>query len=209
MPSHSNEHLTEKQEAFSTDAPSNDSISNADLPYAPEEVDYVDEKEPWDEEYGHEAEKRVRFYQTKHFWIRCVIILIIVLAIFIPLLLFVILPKLVQTIVNGSHMSMNQLNMTDATETGMQVSLTGGIANAGIFPATIEFPEPIVVTWQGKQLGSMIMSSVKASGGKASIVDDTSFTIIDKDAFSDFAKQMVSNPRLDYFLPHVAPSYSV
>lgn len=165
--------------------------STEDLPYAPEEVDYNDEKEAMDEEYGHAAEKRKRFYQTKRFWIRCALITVVILAIFIPLLLIVILPKLVQSIVNHSTMSMSQLNMTDATETDVKVSLTGGIANAGIFPATIDFPEPILVQWEGKTLGSMRMSSVSASGGKASIVDSTTFTIVDKEAFSTFAKAMV------------------
>ncbi|KFH67912.1 hypothetical protein MVEG_06643 [Podila verticillata NRRL 6337] len=187
--SSSNEKLTDRQY---NGQDSSGKTSAEDLPYAPEEVDYNDEKEAMDEEYGHAAEKRKRFYQTKRFWIRCALITIVVLAIFIPLLLFVILPKLVQSIVNHSTMSMTQLNMTDATETDVKVSLTGGIANAGIFPATIDFPEPILVQWEGKTLGSMRMSSVSASGGKASIVDTTTFTIVDKEAFTTFAKAMLS-----------------
>ncbi|KAF9216179.1 hypothetical protein BGZ59_010683 [Podila verticillata] len=174
--SSSNEKLTDRQY---NGQDSSGKTSAEDLPYAPEEVDYNDEKEAMDEEYGHAAEKRKRFYQTKRFWIRCALITIVVLAIFIPLLLFVILP-------------MTQLNMTDATETDVKVSLTGGIANAGIFPATIDFPEPILVQWEGKTLGSMRMSSVSASGGKASIVDTTTFTIVDKEAFTTFAKAMLS-----------------
>ncbi|KAI9241857.1 MAG: hypothetical protein BYD32DRAFT_404810 [Podila humilis] len=187
--SSSNEKLTDRQY---NGQDSSGKTSAEGLPYAPEEVDYNDEKEAMDEEYGHAAEKRKRFYQTKRFWIRCALITIVVLAIFIPLLLFVILPKLVQSIVNHSTMSMTQLNMTDATETDVKVSLTGGIANAGIFPATIDFPEPILVQWEGKTLGSMRMSSVSASGGKASIVDTTTFTIVDKEAFTTFAKAMLS-----------------
>ncbi|KAK3847341.1 MAG: hypothetical protein J3R72DRAFT_431184 [Linnemannia gamsii] len=190
MSTGSDEHLTEKAAAHKrTD-------SSENLPYSAKEVEYNDEKDEtfdeYDEEHGHAAEKRVRFYKTKRFWIRCLVILVILLAIFIPLIIFVILPKLVQSIVNHSEMSMNQLNMTDATETSMKVSLTGGISNAGIFPATIEFPEPIIVSWEGKRLGSMKMSTVKASGGSASIVDSTTFTIIDKEAFAVFAKDMLS-----------------
>ncbi|KAG0343775.1 hypothetical protein BG004_005003 [Podila humilis] len=188
--SSSNEKLTDNQHNQGQSSPGK--TSTEDMPYAPDEVDYNDEKEAADEEYGHAAEKRKRFYQTRRFWIRCALITIVILAIFIPLLLFVILPKLVQSIVNHSTMSMNQLNMTDATETNVRVSLTGGIANAGIFPATIEFPEPILVQWEGKTLGSMNMSPVKASGGSATIVDATTFTIVDKEAFRTFAKSMLS-----------------
>ncbi|KAI8362386.1 hypothetical protein B0O80DRAFT_421911 [Mortierella sp. GBAus27b] len=163
------------------------------MPYRPDEVDYPNEKDDFDvyDEENAYADKKPKFYKTRRFWIRCIVILVIVLAILIPIVLLVILPKLVQSIVNGSTMSMNQLNMTDATEAGMKVSLSGGINNAGIFPATINFPEPIIVSWEGQQLGSMSMSSVKATGGKASILDMTSFTIIDKEAFTTFAKQML------------------
>ncbi|KAF9581671.1 hypothetical protein BGW38_001225 [Lunasporangiospora selenospora] len=185
MSTTSNERLTEKQAKK----------SDENLPYSPEEVEYQDEKDldPFgEEEYGHHVEKRVRFYQTRRFWIRCIAILIVVLAILIPLIIFVILPKLVQTIVNHSTMSLSQLNMTEPTETGMKVSLIGGIDNAGIFPATIDFPEPIVVSWNGKQLGQMTMSSVNAKGGKAEIVDATAFSIIDKEAFATFAKDMLT-----------------
>lgn len=193
MSTGSDEHLTEKAAVRKAN-------SSEDLPYSPKEVEYNDDGfDEYDEEHGHAAEKRVRFYKTKRFWIRCLVILVILLAILIPLIIFVILPKLVQSIVNHSEMSMNQLNMTDASETGMKVSLTGGISNAGIFPATIEFPEPIVVSWEGHQLGSMKMSAVKASGGSATIVDSTTFTIINKEAFGTFAKQMV-RPSFVFFM---------
>ncbi|KAF9357092.1 hypothetical protein BGX26_004266 [Mortierella sp. AD094] len=191
MSSTSLENLTEKNhhDFFSK------SSSKEDLPYSPEEVEYKDETDDFDiyeEEWDHAVEKRKRFYQRKRFWVKCILITIVILAIFIPLLIFVILPKLVQVIVNGSTMSMTQLNMTDVSETDMKVSISGGIGNAGIFPATIEFPEPIVVSWEGHQLGSMNMASVTASGGKASILDSTTFTIIDKDAFATFSKEMMS-----------------
>ncbi|KAG0205912.1 hypothetical protein BGX28_002554 [Mortierella sp. GBA30] len=177
--SSSNEKLTEKKLDHDKE----------DLPYRPDEVDYLETDE---DEYGHTAKKNPRFYRRKGFWISCIIATVILLAILIPLIIFVILPKVVQSIVNGSTMSMTQLNMTDASETSMKVSLLGGISNAGIFPATIDFPEPIIVSWEGHQLGRMSMSSVKASGGKATIIDSTTFSILDKEAFSEFAKQMMS-----------------
>ncbi|KAF9156827.1 hypothetical protein BG015_000617 [Linnemannia schmuckeri] len=207
MSTGSDEHLTEKAAIRKADS------SSEDLPYSAKEVEYIDDKDDgfdeYDEEYGHAAEKRVRFYKTKRFWIRCLVILVILLAILIPLIIFVILPKLVQSIVNHSEMSMNQLNMTDASETGMKVSLTGGISNAGIFPATIEFPEPIVVSWEGHQLGSMKMSAVKASGGSATIVDSTTFTIIDKEAFGTFAKQMLSIENFTWTLTSTVQVHAV
>ncbi|KAF9431427.1 hypothetical protein BGZ76_000324, partial [Entomortierella beljakovae] len=169
------------------------SSNSEDLPYRSDEVDYKDETDSFsEEEWDHTVAKRNRFYHRRSFWIKCGVILIVLIAILVPLIIFVILPPVVQHIVNGSNMSMNQLNMTDVTETSMTVSISGGIGNTGVFSATIEFPEPIIVSWEGHQLGSMSMASVKASGGKGSISDKTTFTIIDKDAFATFSKDMMS-----------------
>ncbi|KAG0058128.1 hypothetical protein BGZ90_005140 [Linnemannia elongata] len=174
MSTGSDEHLTEKAAAHKA------SSSSEDLPYSAKETEYNDDKDDgfdeYDEEYGHAAEKRVRFYKTKRFWIRCLVILVILLAILIPLIIFVILPKLVQSIVNHSEMSMNQLNMTDASETGMKVSLTGGISNAG---------------------------------GSATIVDSTTFTIIDKEAFGTFAKEMLSIEHFTWTLTSTVQVHAV
>ncbi|KAF9285775.1 hypothetical protein BGZ68_003559 [Mortierella alpina] len=170
----SNEHLAEKRD------------DDEELPYGLDETEYMEAEEI------HKAQKSPRFYKRKGFWMFCIATTIILLAIVIPLVILVILPKLVQSIVNHSTMSLAQINMTDATETSTKVSLAGTVGNAGIFSATIDFPEPIAVAWEGRPIGSMTMSSIKASGGKGSIAEKTMFMISDKDAFSDFAKKMMS-----------------
>ncbi|KAF9973351.1 hypothetical protein BGZ73_003428 [Actinomortierella ambigua] len=165
--------------------------------------DYYSEKREADEpdfdEYPeHEYDealhddKKKRFYRKRRFWYICGGVTVVSIVIFVPLLLLVILPKIAQSIINHSTMSLYQLNMTEPTETGMKVSMSGGIGNAGIFSATIEFPEPIVVSWKDKRLGSMTMSSVSASGGKATILDSTYFSISDVNAFSEFSKDMLN-----------------
>ncbi|KAG0239190.1 hypothetical protein BGW41_007881 [Actinomortierella wolfii] len=165
--------------------------------------DYYSEKaeldEPGFDEYPEhdyddalDGKKKKRFYRNRRFWYVCGGVTLLGVAIFVPLLLLVILPKIAQSIINHSTMSLYQLNMTDATEAGMRVSMSGGIGNAGAFSATIEFPEPIVVSWKDKTLGSMTMSSVKAAGGKATIADSTYFSISDVDAFSEFSKEMLN-----------------
>ncbi|KAF9954644.1 hypothetical protein BGZ72_004432 [Mortierella alpina] len=173
MHSLSTENLTEKR---------ND---GEELPYNPSETDYIEASE------SHKAQQAPRFYKRKGFWMICVPLTIVMLAILVPIVLLVVLPKLVQSIVNQSTMSLAQINMTDATETSTKVSLAGTVGNAGIFSATIDFPEPIAVAWEGRPLGNMTMSSIKASGGKGSINEKTTLMITDKDAFSDFAKKMM------------------
>ncbi|KAF9576485.1 hypothetical protein EC968_007963 [Mortierella alpina] len=157
-----------------------------DLPYAPSETEYI---EPQDDV---KVQPSPRFYKRRKFWLFCILITIVLLAILIPIIILVVLPKLVQSIVNKSTMSLAQINMTEATEISTKVSLAGAVGNAGIFSATIDFPEPIVVAWEGHQIGNMSMSSIRASGGKGSIVEKTTFFITDKDAFSNFAKKMMS-----------------
>ncbi|CAO3567359.1 unnamed protein product [Mortierella alpina] len=99
------------------------------------------------------------------------------MAIAIPLVILVILPKIVQSIVNGSTMTLAQMNMTHATETSTQVSLAGAVRNAGIFSATIDFPEPIAVAWEGRSLGTVNMSSIKATGGEGTIFEKTHMSV--------------------------------
>ncbi|KAG0271035.1 hypothetical protein BGZ95_001226 [Linnemannia exigua] len=91
-------------------------------------------------------------------------------------------------------MSLDQLNITSPTETGMWLSLKGGVTHGGLFPATIEFPEAILVSWEGKVLGSMQgLEEVDISGGKGDIVSGKSrFEVVDGVAFSDFAKEMLT-----------------
>ncbi|KAF9988168.1 hypothetical protein BGZ75_009865 [Mortierella antarctica] len=176
MHSASNENLTEKAE------------HEEELPYGADETEYVEA----DDVHNNKAPPPPRFYKRRGFWTFCIFATIIFLAILIPIIILVVLPKIVQLIVNNSTMSLAQLNMTEATETSTKVSLTGTVGNAGIFSATIDFPEPIAVAWEGRSLGSMTMSSIKASGGQGSISEKTTFLISDKDAFSDFAKKMMS-----------------
>ncbi|KAF9290066.1 hypothetical protein BGZ68_008024 [Mortierella alpina] len=131
--------------------------------------------------------------RRKTFWCCCFcILLIVLLAILLPVLYFVVLPKVVQSIVNGSRMSLSQLNITEPTDKGINVTLLGTVDHAGIFPATIEFPEPILVSFKNKVLGKMQLQSVDITGGKATVNDATYFEIVDKDAFSEFAKELLT-----------------
>jgi hypothetical protein len=93
-------------------------------------------------------------------------------------------------------MEIDQLNISEPTETGMWVSLKGGVKHGGLFPATIEFPEAVVVSWDGgRVLGKMEgLEEVDISGGQGEVVDGrTRFEILDRKAFSDFAKELVSS----------------
>ncbi|KAF9968063.1 hypothetical protein BGZ70_006977 [Mortierella alpina] len=103
--------------------------------------------------------------RRKTFWCCCICVLLIVtLVILLPILYFVVLPKIVQSIVNGSRMSLSQLNITEPTDRGMNVTLLGTVDHGGDFPGTIEFPEPIWVSFKDKVLGKMQLQSVDTAG---------------------------------------------
>lgn len=155
----------------------------------------------------------------KRFWCTwCCCTFLALLLVLLPITYFILLPKLVQSIVNDSQMAMDQLNITEPTETGMWVSLKGGVRHGGLFPATIDFPEAVIISWilgsredqdgKGKEgeevrvLGRMEgLESVEISGGKGEVVDGrTRFVISDKKAFSDFAKELVSSSLCPWML---------
>lgn len=175
-----------------------------DLPFPDAETEYSSvadkEREVGDNESFREYEydsahkpHQPPFYRRKKVIWTCVIGTIIFLAIFVPLLIFVIIPKIAQSMLNSSSMSILQLNMTNPGETSLTVSVSaevGGIPK--IFSADMEFTEKVMVHWNGQVIGSMGLDPVHVSGGKGSILQSTAFAIENKDAFAAFAKDMVS-----------------
>ncbi|CAO3570476.1 unnamed protein product [Mortierella alpina] len=142
--------------------------------------------------------------RRKTVWCCCICVLLIVtLIILLPILYFVVLPKVVQSIVNGARMSLLQLDITEPKDRGMNVTLLGTVDHGGVFPATIEFPEPILVSFKDKVLGKMQLHSVDIAGGRAAVNDATYFEIVDKDAFSDFAKELLTTKRFVWTLTSV------
>ncbi|KAF9190140.1 hypothetical protein BGZ50_000353 [Haplosporangium sp. Z 11] len=130
--------------------------------------------------------------QSKCFWCTiCCSVFLFLLVVMIPIGYFVLMPRIVQSIVDGSQVSLVQLNITESVDTMMRVTLLGNVDHAGIFPATIVFPDPIVVKFKGKALGRMQLNDMDIFGGKATINDVTEFLIIDTNAFSGFAQEMV------------------
>ncbi|KAF9164740.1 hypothetical protein BGX21_005053 [Mortierella sp. AD011] len=173
------------------------------LPYAESETEYNDQhaqdKEVEDEFAVYEYDTphkptRKPFYRRKRVIITCAVGTVIFLAIFIPILLFVILPKVAQALLNSSSMQINQLNMTSPGETAMTVSVAaqvGGIPK--IFSANLEFTQEILVYWEGTAIGSMELNPVDVKGGRGDIQQVTGFTILDKNAFAGFAKTMLAS----------------
>ncbi|KFH70915.1 hypothetical protein MVEG_03761 [Podila verticillata NRRL 6337] len=193
MPSSSKNSLTEK---------------HSTLPYGEHEVEYSSVSDDHDEknrqiedhesfrEYEYDSAHkpyRAPFYRRKKVIWTCVAGTVIFLAIFIPLLIFVIIPKIAQSLLNSSDMVIQQLNMTNPGETALTVSVAAQVQGIPkIFSADLEFTDEIQVFWNQKQIGAMSLDPVEVKGGKGAIHQSTGFKITDTGTFAAFAKEMLA-----------------
>ncbi|KAF8958995.1 hypothetical protein BGZ46_001857 [Entomortierella lignicola] len=162
------------------------------LPYDEREEDYHEF-----EEYDEVTKPKTRpFYKRRKYWVFCAIMTVIVVAVAVPLALFVILPKIAQIILNNSTMSFNSIQITNPTNTSLDMSMDGTLGNTGPFSATIKFPQAIEVYYNDTLLGSMNLPDTKASGGHGSLIAQAAFSINDENAFGSFSADMLSQ---DYF----------
>ncbi|KAF9202982.1 hypothetical protein BGZ49_006912 [Haplosporangium sp. Z 27] len=184
------------------------------LPYAESETDYKSIAEPNDhhhekdedefEEYEYDTPikpTRKPIYRRKRVIICCAVGVVVFLAIFIPLLIYVILPKVAQLLLNSSSMEIMQLNMTSPGETSMTVSVAGQVGGIPkIFSANLDFTQEIVVNWNGSAIGSMNLEPIQVKSGQGEISQITGFTILNKDAFANFAKAMLADDAFTWTL---------
>ncbi|KAG0203476.1 hypothetical protein BGX28_004262 [Mortierella sp. GBA30] len=156
-------------------------------------------------------------YRRKRFWWTCILSTVIFMAIFIPLLLIVIIPKIAQAVMNASTMEIVQMNMTNPQERSVQVSVEAAIVGIpSIFAATVEFKEPVQVFWvrggePGAQsqprVGQMSLGTIeKRAFAKAEFSQQTIFEIADPALFAEFAKVMMAS---ESFLWRIAAKIDV
>ncbi|KAF9123909.1 hypothetical protein BGW39_008606 [Mortierella sp. 14UC] len=158
------------------------------LPYDEREEDYQEF-----EEYDEVNKPATRpFYKRRKYWIFCALLTVIIIAVAVPIGLFVILPKVAQSILNHSQMGFKSIQITNPTNDSMLMSMNGELTNTGPFSANIKFPEPIQVYYGDVLLGSMSLPDAKASGGRGDLVADAQFAIADQAAFGTFSADMMS-----------------
>ncbi|KAG0056016.1 hypothetical protein BGZ83_006629 [Gryganskiella cystojenkinii] len=171
--------------------------ANTDLPYNENETDY-DEFDEHDEVVKPRA---APFYKRRRFWIFCVVITVVLVAILVPVILFLILPKVAQKIVNNSTLSFDRISITEPTNTTMVMAMDGSLGNAGPFHATVTYPEPIKVLYNGNVLGAMDpLPDTTASGGSGKVTGQSKFTITDEAAFATFSKSMLGEKSFTWTL---------
>ncbi|CAO3592898.1 unnamed protein product [Absidia cylindrospora] len=100
---------------------------------------------------------------------------------------------IVQQIVNGAELGFETLVLSDPTNTNAKVQMKGSITKTGPMAATINFPSPLTIRWQGKTLGTATMPAIQAVADKGANFDvPSNFVITDQSAMQEFAAYMIN-----------------
>ncbi|KAI8372839.1 uncharacterized protein BYT42DRAFT_578204 [Radiomyces spectabilis] len=101
---------------------------------------------------------------------------------------------IVQQIVDGATLSFDTIVLSAPTNSGFKVQMKGGIANTGPMAAQIGFPQPLTISWQGKEIGKVTMPTVQAQPDVGATIDvEGDFTVSDEGAMAEFATFMINN----------------
>ncbi|KAJ7251753.1 hypothetical protein B0H12DRAFT_1234031 [Mycena haematopus] len=105
-----------------------------------------------------------------------------------------------QNLVDGAVLAFTQANITNLSDEGFDLALSGSLTNVGPLDALIDFPEPLSVTWQGQNIAQIALPSVCASAntGVPNYATSGRLTITDSAAFTDFATFLLHNPEFTW-----------
>ncbi len=103
---------------------------------------------------------------------------------------------LTQVIVDQASLQFSQANATSFTDQGFMVALRGSLGTNAPTNALIEFPEPIQVVWQGRNIAEISLPPIcSAPGiGVPNLETTGQLRITDNGAFTDFATFILLNP---------------
>ncbi|WFD32817.1 hypothetical protein MSPP1_003868 [Malassezia sp. CBS 17886] len=113
----------------------------------------------------------------------------------LDLLLPVLSTPIVQKIIDGAALAIDEVTIVDPQRTSFRTRLRGSITNAGPFDATITFPEGLQLAWDGRVLGQIAMppTQLKADeGAQLDLLAD--FAVADVGALTAFTKFLVTQP---------------
>ncbi|BGP44010.1 hypothetical protein JCM10449v2_008067 [Rhodotorula kratochvilovae] len=109
---------------------------------------------------------------------------------------------IVAHIVDEATLTFTGGNVTDITDNGFKVALTGSLLNAGPFDALIEFPEGVDVLFQNNRIANIELPPICSPGG-AGVPDYQTvgtLTITDQGGFTSFASYLLNNPTFEWVI---------
>lgn len=139
---------------------------------------------------------RSAFFRTRRrmYCCLCCGIALILLAIMLPVGVFVIVPAVAQSAINGSKMTITSANITAPNEDGFTMKMSGMVTDTGPFDAQIEFTKPVKIMAGNVELGTVKLPPIASKAGVGAVLDSTApFTVTNKEAFGKFAKTMLTS----------------
>lgn len=101
---------------------------------------------------------------------------------------------IVQQIVDGSKLGFDSIVLSEPTDQGFKVQMAGSISNTGPMAASISFPAPLTVAWQGQELGKVSMATINTQpnvGAQFNVSGE--FSISNADYMGRFSAYMINN----------------
>lgn len=124
-------------------------------------------------------------------------------------LLWPVVRAIAQHVLDVSEMHIETSVIQSPSNDSFTLIMKGYVSNTGPIPAVIHWSDPVQVAWMrdyGKDneteisIGSMWLDSLSASGGQATIDQNTQFNITDESSFGEFTKTMITKPEFTWRL---------
>ncbi|CAG8526725.1 6683_t:CDS:10 [Ambispora gerdemannii] len=133
------------------------------------------------------------WYKRKRTWLLCGGILLIILAVLLPLILFVIFPVSVQRAIDHSNTTFHSLIIAPAGEQKFHLNVSGSVSNAGSYKAVVSYPEPAEVLWNDTKIGTIGLPDISINeGGSGELKNVGDLMISDPYAFANFVKTQLT-----------------
>ncbi|KAJ1561153.1 hypothetical protein HK405_004772 [Cladochytrium tenue] len=132
----------------------------------------------------------------------CCGVALVLVAVAIPLLIFVIVPKIAQAALAAANMTLGSTSITNISNTTFTFAANGSVTNAGFIDASVSFDNPVSVYWVKSDgtsvaIGQVPLPDLSVSGSTPKsgtiTINDATFTIIDVDAMGTFAQSLVTS----------------
>lgn len=142
-----------------------------------------------------EPKPKVAFYRRRRTWIICLAILIADIAIILPILFLVIIPKIIKSRINDTNLHFSTINVSmPITESSFLLQNTGELSGGGSTAATLKFPDPVDIRWNGTILGNFMLDNLNLHDGQASLNQSQTFNITDNQRWFDFVQTLLASP---------------
>ncbi|KAG9064577.1 hypothetical protein KI688_002835 [Linnemannia hyalina] len=105
-----------------------------------------------------------------------------------------------QILVDGSVIAFDAITLNAPTETSFSTDVVGAITKTGPLDAEIMFPNPLIISFNGKALGTMAMPTVNAIANQGATLNlaGVPFAITDGAAFADFTTFALNNEKFEW-----------